>query len=183
MAECVIFVEGSRRTDNGDLRNGFGRLLRQANSRRMPLIVMCDDTHGAIRKFQAEVNNPRSAFRRILLLVDLDAPSDSRTAWLIDKGLTKYAAAIFFMVQKMEAWFLSQPAILYDFYRPRLTHALPSTAPELVQHPDRVLVHCTTGNRKGVYHKTGHGALLLAQLQLAALQVAFPDVDRLISVL
>ena len=183
MAECVIFVEGSRRTDNGDLRNGFGRLLHQATLRRRPLIVMCDDTHGAIRKFQAEINNPRSAFRRILLLVDLDAPSASRTAWLVNNGLTQYADTIFFMVQKMEAWFISQPTILHDFYLTKLAHALPSAVPELVPHPDRVLAHCTTGNRKGTYHKTGHGALLLAQLQLTDLRTTFSDVSRLVEAL
>ena len=184
MAECVIFVEGSRRTDNGDLRNGFGQLLRQANPRRMPLIVMCDDTHGAIRKFQAEVAKPRSAFQRILLLVDLDGPSASRTAWLATQGLTQHEASIFFMVQKMEAWFLAQPDILDEFYRPKLAHALPGAAPELVPHPDRMLAHCTTGNaKKGTYHKTGHGALLLAQLRLPELRATFSDVARLLAAL
>lgn len=183
MAECVIFIEGSRRTDNGDLRNGFGRLLRQANPRRMPSLVMCDDTHGAIRKFQAEVDKPKSAFQRILLLVDLDGPNDSRAAWLAAKGLTQHEAQIFFMVQKMEAWFLAQPAVIQEFYRPALAHALPATAPEQVPHPDRVLEHCTSGNRKGRYHKTGHGALLLAQLQLPDLRVAFADVARLLEAL
>lgn len=183
MAECVIFVEGSRHTDNGDLRNGFGRLLRQANPRRMPLIVMCDDVHGAIRKFRLETAKTTSAFQRILLLVDLDGPSASRSEWLAAAGLVKQDADIFFMVQKMEAWFLAQPTVIQDFYRPKLAHALPKTAPEQVQHPDRILARCTAGSRKGTYHKTGHGALLLAQLQLADLQVTFPDVARLIAAL
>ena len=183
MAECVIFVEGSRKTDNGDLRNGFGRLLRQANLHQMPLIVMCDDTHGAIRKFQQETAKINSAFRRVLLLVDLDGPSASRASWLATHGLTPYEARIFFMVQKMEAWFLAQPAMVHDFYRPKLAHALPKAAPEQVPHPDRVLEHCTTGTRKGRYHKTGHGALLLGNLQLADLQAAFSDVARLLEAL
>lgn len=183
MAECVIFVEGSRNTDNGDLRNGFGRLLRQANLGRMPLIVMCDDMHGAIRKFQQETAKTTSAFRRVLLLVDLDGPSVSRAAWLAAHGLTLYEGRIFFMVQKMEAWFLAQPAMLHEFYRPKLAHALPKAAPEQVSHPDQVLANCTIGTRKGRYHKTGHGALLLAQLQLTDLRVAFPDVARLLDAL
>lgn len=183
MAECVIFVEGSRKTDNGDLRNGFGRLLRQAGLRQMPLIVMCDDTHGAIRKFEQETTKVNSAFRRVLLLVDLDGPSASRAAWLTAHGLTQYEKYIFFMVQKMEAWFLAQPAMLQEFYRPKLTHALPKTAPEQVIHPDRVLEHCTTGTRKGRYHKTGHGALLLAQSRLSDLQLIFSDVARLLNAL
>jgi len=183
MAECVIFVEGSRKTDNGDLRNGFGRLLRQANLRQMPLLVMCDDTHGAIRKFEQETAKANSAFRRVLLLVDLDGPSASRAAWLAAHGLTAHMDRIFFMVQKMEGWFLSQPTMVQDFYRPKLAHALPKAAPEQVSHPDRVLENCTTGTRKGRYHKTGHGALLLAQLQLPNLRAAFSDVARLLDTL
>jgi len=183
MAECVIFVEGSRKTDNGDLRNGFGRLLRQAKLLQMPLIVMCDDTHGAIRKFQQETAKTNSAFRRVLLLVDLDGPSASRAAWLAAHGLTPHEERIFFMVQKMEAWFLAQPVMVHDFYRPKLAHTLPKAAPEQVPHPDRVLEHCTIGTRKGRYHKTGHGALLLANLQLTDLQATFPDVVRLLEAL
>ena len=183
MADCVLFVEGSRKTDNGDLRNGFGRLLRQANPRQMPLIVMCDDTDGAIRKFQQETGNPKSAFRRVLLLVDLDGPEATRAAWLAAKKLVAHEDQVFFMVQKMEAWFLAQPGILHEFYQPRLAHALPAAAPTHVPHPDRALEYCTTGTRKGRYHKTGHGARLLALLQLPELQKAFPDVSRLLTAL
>ena len=183
MADCVLFVEGSRKTDNGDLRNGFGRLLRQANPRQMPLIVMCDDTDGAIRKFQQETGNPNSAFRRVLLLVDLDGPEATRAAWLAAKKLVAHQGQVFFMVQKMEAWFLAQPAILHEFYQPKLAHALPAAAPAHVQHPDRELARCTKDNRKGSYHKTGHGARLLALLQLPELQRSFPDVSRLLTAL
>ena len=183
MAECVIFVEGSRKTDNGDLRAGFGKLLEQARPRQKPLIVMCDDTAGAIRKFQLETDKPNSAFRRILLLVDLDGPEETRTAWLTAKNLLPHAGQVFFMVQKMEAWFLAQPAMLHDFYKPRLAHALPATAPALVPHPDQVLARCTKGTVKGTYHKTGHGAKLLPQLKLPDLRTTFPDVARLVSAL
>lgn len=183
MAECVLFVEGSRKTDNGDLRIGFGRLLEQANLRRKPLIVMCNDTDGAIRKFQLELAKSNPAFRRILLLVDLDGPDATRNAWLAAKNLIAYEAQVFFMVQKMEAWFLAQPDILHEFYQPKLTHALPVTAATHVAHPDRVLERCTTGTRKGRYHKTGHGARLLAQLRLTELQQPFPDVARLLAAL
>lgn len=183
MAECVLFVEGSRNTDNGDLRNGFSKLLQQANLRRMPQIIMCNDTAGAIRKFQQETDNPRSRFQRILLLVDLDGPDATRTAWLAAKALTAHRDRIFFMVQKMEAWFLAQPSVVHNFYSPNLPHALPATAAGLMQHPDQVLEHCTMGTRKGRYHKTGHGARLLAQLRLPELQTVFPDVARLVAAL
>lgn len=183
MAKCVIFVEGSRNTDNGDLRIGFGKLLRSANLPQQPRIIMGNDTAGTVRLWRLELEKPRSEFEYVLLLVDLDGPSASRAAWLATHGLTAHAARIFFMVQKMEAWFLSQPAMVHVFYQPKLAHSLPKAAPEQVPHPDRVLEHCTTGTRKGRYHKTGHGALLLAQLQLADLRTIFSDVDRLLKAL
>jgi len=183
MAECVIFVEGGRNTDNGDLRNGFGRLVRQASLRRMPRIIMCNDTNGAIRLFRLEAAKPNSAFQQILLLVDLDGPADTREAWLNEKDLTAYGEQVFFMVQKMEAWFLAQPAVVHDFYGPKLTHTLPPTAAALVPHPDQVLERCTTDTRKGRYHKIRHGAQLLPLLKLADLQSTFPDVARLMTTL
>ena len=183
MAACVLFVEGSRKTDNGDLRNGFGRLLRQATLRAMPQIVMCDDTDGAIRRFQLETAKPNSPFQRVLLLVDLDGPSATRAAWLATKGLAAHSSRIFFMVQKMEAWFLAQPEVIHTFCQPKLAHTLPKTPAANVTHPDRVLDRCTVGTRPGRYHKTGHGAKLLPQLRLADLQVTFPDVAALIAAL
>jgi len=83
------------------------------------------------------------------------------------------------MVQKMEAWFLAQPAVIHQFYGLKLPHALPPTAAALVPHPDQVLERCTTDTRKGRYHKIRHGAQLLPLLKLADLQSTFPDVARL----
>jgi hypothetical protein len=182
MAKCIIFIEGSRNTDNGDLRAGFGKLLGQAKLLHMPRIVMCDDTANAIRKFEQETAKPQSEFDHVLLLVDLDGPSATRTAWLAAKKLTSHTDHIFFMVQKMEAWFLAQPTLLTDFYKPKLTHALPRPAPEQVPHPDRVLEQCTKGHeKKGSYHKTKHGFRLLAESHLPTLRAAFPDVARLLA--
>ncbi|MGI4863244.1 MAG: DUF4276 family protein [Janthinobacterium lividum] len=183
MAKCVIFVEGSRKTDNGDLHYSFNQLLRQANPRYMPLIVMCNDTAGAIRKFRQEIANPRSKFQQVLLLVDLDGPDDTREAWLASQELASHQANVFFMVQKMEAWFLAQVEVVQEFYNHNLAHALPRAKAALVTHPDRVLERCTSGHRKGSYHKTGHGARLLIQLSLPKLQADFPDVARLVAAL
>lgn len=183
MAKCVIFVEGSRKTDNGDLHYSFNQLLRQANPRHMPLVVMCNDTAGAIRKFRQEIANPRSKFQQVLLLVDLDGPDATRAAWLANQDLLPHQASVFFMVQKMEAWFLAQAEVVQAFYNYNLAHALPRTQAALVPHPDRVLERCTSGHRKGSYHKTGHGARLLVQLDLKELQADFPDVDRLVKAL
>lgn len=186
MAECILFVEGAPSVENGNLRFGFQKLLQQADklNRRMPEIEMSRDTAGAVRKFRLEMQNPASRFQRVLLLVDLDGADDTRGAWLAQYDLTKYHEQVFFMVQKMEAWFLAQPAVLHEFYAPKMPHALPKTAPPYVSHPDRELVRCTKDHpKKGTYHKTAHGARLLAKLRLTDLQASFPDVERLIAAL
>lgn len=183
MPKYVLFVEGSANTNNGDLRNGFGKLLAQAN-RPMPQIIMADDTAGAVRRFRLETEKANSIVERVLLLIDLDGPEPTRDAWLAQHHLLPYREKVFFMVQKMEAWFLAQPAVLHEFYAPRLPHALPRTAPTQVLHPDRALVRCTNGHAKqGAYHKTRDGARLLSLLSLSSLQVAFTDVARLVAAL
>lgn len=183
MAKCVLFVEGSQNTNNGDLRNGFGKLLAQAG-RPMPQIIMSDDTAGAVRKFRLEVEKTNSRFQQVLLLVDLDGPEEARETWLTAQELLSHREQVFFMVQKMEAWFLAQPDVLHEFYAPKLPHTLPGAPPARVPHPDRELVRCTRGHpKKGTYHKTAHGARLLALLRLPDLQRAFPDVARLAAAL
>ena len=183
MPKYVLFVEGSANTNNGDLRNGFGKLLAQAN-RPMPQIIMANDTAGAVRRFQQEIVKADSIFERVLLLVDLDGPEATRGAWLAQHNLLPHREQVFFMVQKMEAWFLAQPAVLHDFYAPRLPHALPRTAPIQVPHPDRVLIRCTSGHaKKGTYHKTRDGARLLSLLSLPTLKNTFTDVARLVATL
>lgn len=183
MAKCVLFVEGSSNINNGNLRIGFNKLLRQAG-RPMPQIEMSDDRAGAIRKFRLEVEKAMPRFERVLLLIDLDGPEETREEWLATHSLLPHREQVFFMIQEMEAWFLSQPDKLHSFYRPPLPHTLPKTIPARVPHPAQELARCTKDHRpKGTYHKTGHGAQLLELLSLPKLQADFPDVARLVGAL
>lgn len=183
MAKCILFVEGSSNINNGNLRIGFNKLLKQAG-RPMPQIEMSEDMAGAIRKFKLEVEKATPRFERILLLVDLDGPEETREEWLTRHSLSSCRAQVFCMIQEMEAWFLSQPEALYSFYRPPLPHTLPKTAPARVLHPAQELARCTKDHRpKGTYHKTGHGAQLLELLSLPKLQADFSDVARLVAAL
>lgn len=183
MAKCVLLIEGSSNTNNGNLRGGFGKLLRQAG-RPMPKIEMLNDLAGAIKKFKQEAEKATLNTDRVLLLVDLDGPAEARDEWLAKHDLLRHREQVFCMIQEMEAWFLSQPDILHDFYRPPLPHALPKTAPARIPHPAQKLEECTKRHHlKGTYHKTGHGALLLELLNLGRLQADFPDVARLVAAL
>lgn len=183
MTKCVLLVEGSSNTNNGNLRGGFGKLLRQAG-RPMPRIEMLNDLAGAIKKFKQQVEKATSDTERVLLLVDLDGPAGTREAWLAKHDLLRYREQVFCMIQEMEAWFLSQPDVLNEFYRPPLPHVLPKAAPAHVPHPAQKLEECTKRHYlKGTYHKTGHGAQLLELLNLTRLQADFPDVARLVAAL
>jgi hypothetical protein len=186
MAGCILFVEGGSNTANGNLRQGFQKLLEQEKRLhgKMPRIEMSDSTAMAVKKFKSERDNPRSIYDSSLLLVDLDGPEEIREAWLTQHDLLPHREQVFFMVQEMEAWFLSQPDALHAFYRPPLPHALPKAAPARVPHPAQALAHCTKDHRpKGTYHKTGHGAQLLELLSLTKLQADFSDVARLVAAL
>lgn len=181
MKRCILFVEGGSNISNGNLQGGFGRLLEKAG-RPMPKISAADDTANAIRRFRAEVNNSNSRFQRVLLLVDLDGPSATRRAWLQNHGLLAYEEQIFFMVQEMEAWFLSQPAVLNEHYNPKLAIPLPTAPAASVVNPDKVLLaYAKRCDKK--YQKIKDGALLLGKLDLPALKSSFPDVARLVAAL
>lgn len=53
------------------------------------------------------------------LLIDLDGPKSKKETRLDELNITEYKTRVFFMVQEMEAWILSQPDILDKFYSSR----------------------------------------------------------------
>lgn len=186
MAKCIIFIEGGRNTDTGNLREGFQRLLEQDERLRgnMPRLEMSNDAAGTVKKFKYEKNNKHSAYDCILLLADLDGPEEVREDWLAKYGLQEYREQVFCMIQEMEAWFLSQPDKLHTYYGASLPHSLPKTAPTHTPNPAQKLAHCTKDYRpKGTYAKVKHGAQLLKLLNLTKLQADFPDVARLVKAL
>lgn len=186
MAKCILFVEGSPSTENGNLRRGFQRLFAQEIRLRgqMPRIEMSNDTAEAVRKFKFELGKPFADFDNILLLVDLDGPPDTQEKWLVKYELQHHRGQVFWMVQEMEAWFIAQPQIITSFYGPKLAHVLPLTAPTRIINPADKLEYSTKSHpTKGTYAKVKHGAQLLELLNLAKLQADFPDVARLVAAL
>ncbi|MCC7430316.1 DUF4276 family protein [bacterium] len=97
MVEKKLFIEGDEQ-----LRNAFGQLLEKKCKGKMPRIVMGDGITETINKFQADKSE-----KKFLLIDFIDYSKDKS---LQEKLKTE--KNIFFMAQKMETWFLSQPQIL-----------------------------------------------------------------------
>lgn len=72
------------------------------------------------------------------------------------------------MVQEMEAWFLSQPKILDQYYKVELSKKLPKPSPQHISNPCAILKQHTqkSKSKKGTYHKIKHGVDLLGLLDI-----------------
>jgi hypothetical protein len=167
-----LLIEGTSDTSNGDLRKGFRKLLEQKLKDRMPTIAMCNSKEEAIKKFK---NKPSS-----LLLCDLDANKENYESDLKKHGLTERRNDVFYMIQEMEAWFISQPDILDEYYEQPISKKLPQKPAKDFPEPDTELVGITKDTRKGTYHKVRHGVALLSLLDAKQLCDDFTDFKRLV---
>ena len=138
----------------------------------MPTISMGDGKQQTINKF---LNSAGSK-----LLCDLDAPSSEVASDLNNFKITSRKDAVFYMIQEMEGWFLSQPLILDEFYNIKISEKLTVKHGNLFEHPDKELQRLTKGCKKGTYHKVQHGVELLKLLDSKKLAMDFSDFKRLI---
>ncbi|MCA0387163.1 MAG: DUF4276 family protein [Bacteroidetes bacterium] len=174
MVERLI-IEGTADTKNGNLREGFNKLLRKKLGRNMPRIVMGDGKSQAIDKFLNSSNS--------VLLCDLDGPDETREKDIQMHRFEEYRDSIYYMVQEMEAWFISQPDILDKFYQADLTKKIPKKHASEFENPDEKLQEWTRDSKKGKYHKVRHGTALLEMLDADKLTEDFPDFKGLIKAL
>lgn len=130
----VITIENTAR-----LRESFNKLLNsriKQNTIRIEAIPAYSITNAVkVRK--------KDSF----LLIDLDGPSELKEIRIIDNQLSEIREFVFFMVQMMEAWILSQP----DKIEKCFAHLIKSQKklkddplingiePERIRNPDRVL--------------------------------------------
>lgn len=169
-----LIIEGTADTKNGDLRKGFNKLLGKKLNSRMPRIIMGDGKSQAIDKFR---NSDDS-----LLLCDLDGPENIRAKEIIAHELETESNSVFFMIQEMEAWFISQPEILEKFYHLNLKGKIPQKPAIEFANPAEQLQKWTHGvQKKGEYHKVKHGATLLEMLDADRLMRDFVDFKTLIN--
>jgi hypothetical protein len=174
MVERMLFVEGTAGTDAGDLRQGFRCLLDQKIKGSMIRITMGNDKRATIDKFM------NSRAKTNFLLVDLDNEESYRSKDIKEYNLESKRNYAFYMIQEMEAWFLSQPVILDEFYGKGISKNIRVKDPKKIEKPDEVLQKLTESSRKGKYHKVKHGVELLKKLDADELCDKFDDFKRLI---
>ncbi len=181
--------------DTTKLEEGFYRLFGQAIPEKN-LHIQVDIKMGSGR------NKARDIFKERLnkkenthLLIDLEGRKNKRTEQLEGLELVNEKDLVFFMVEKMEAWFLSQPDKIEKYCEDLLKNKQTLVADEIkkpadeIIHPDNVLKtilkrHSYEEKRgkqvKRRYKKLKDGAALLQLLDLEKLQDDFEDVKRLV---
>jgi hypothetical protein len=167
-----LFIEGTTDTSNGNLREGFNKLLVKKLEGKMPTISMGDGKKQTIDKFKNSSNSN--------MLCDLDAPEAKIADDLNENEITEYKDSVFYMIQEMEAWFISQPEILDNFYNFDISKRLTKKHASLFEEPDKELQRITKDTAKKAYHKVKHGTQLLKLLDIEKLMSDFPEFKRLI---
>ncbi len=140
--KTILFIEGEPNSPNGDLRQGLAKLLEKKLKGSLPKMILGGGKTQTIDKF---LNNKLQA-DKCLLLVDLDGSESFRGMDLKQHKLESEAEKVFYMIQEMEAWFLSQPEILDQFFgldrsgkavsekiSRRKSHEIPNPKEELIK--------------------------------------------------
>ncbi len=177
----ILFIEGEPNSPNGDLRQGFEKLLGKKIGNKMPKINLGSRKSQTINKY---LTNQLGADVQ-LLLIDLDGPEAKKETDLKDNNLSAHQEKVYYMVQEMEAWFLSQPDVLDAFFGPddkgkKVSDKLVKRKPAEIPDPKRVLKNATKNTRKKEYHEIKHGVELLKRLDAQKLVDAFDDFKKLI---
>lgn len=176
----VLFVEGEPETQSGNLRQGFEKLLRKRLT-NPPRIKLGGSKMSTIDQFK---NNRMDA--EAFLLCDLDAPADLRTSDIVQNGLKAESERVFYMIQEMESWFLSQPDVLDKYYGKtksgkRVSERLVQRNSQDIPDPKEEMKRLTRDLNKGEpYHVIKHAVDLLPLLDPDKLETSFPDFKGLI---
>lgn len=136
----------------------------------MPRIKMANGKSDAVRTFKKSTLSQDK-----YLLIDLDAPEENRSQDLAAYDLDAESLACFYMIQEMEAWFLSQPSILDSYFNAKISAKIKRPAKE-IPNPDEFLKTIT----KGAYHKVEDGTALLEMLDADQLMLTFDDFAALV---
>jgi Domain of unknown function (DUF4276) len=132
-----------------------------------------------------------------LLLMDLDGTKDEKIQRINDSKLTDIQDFVFFMVQMMEAWILSQPEVIektFSYYKKgelsvKNDDKIFDKEIENITKPDEVLgiilqryfvIEKAGKSKKLKYGKLKHAPDLIQNLDLQKLRGTFEDVEAMI---
>lgn len=184
----TIFVEGDPR-----LREGFDYLFGTYMSNNKPF-RMSKGKQDSLNKLKADLGNTLHN-----ALIDLDRRETEREQDLIDNGVYTVRERVYYMVQEMEGWFLSQPEILDNHFNLRLStlvnekyqgvHAKEISNPagkldEFIKAA--VSTNAVIDQNKKTrtnYDKVSDAIKLLKKLDLQRLKQDFTDVNSLTEIL
>lgn len=208
MVEIKIVIEGgvlpneninAATIDNSEkLREAFHKLLSH---------VVHPDKFNLIVEIGAGYKNAAKSFKKYALidtktslLIDLDGAKSIREERLKEVEISEFANRVFFMIQEMEAWILSQPEVIEKCYkdkyirvRPEINivlkeHELFNCHPEEIVDPTnklKVLLGRYFSEMKGnvkkkkKYGKLKDAPLLIENLDICKLIETFEDVKLL----
>jgi len=173
----LLIIEGGAERKNGNLRAGFYQLLaKEVPETDLPRIIMGNSQKESIKKIH---NSPSGKS----LLVDLDHPSDYQNTFLNKMNLTNDKAVVFFMIQEMEAWFISQPNVLKSYYPDIDFTQFGDKNPKDIIKPSLELETITRYSKSRKYHKIKHAVELLPLLDTDKLKQDFSDFKQLVTAL
>lgn len=180
----ILFIEGEPNSPNGDLRQGFVKLLEKKLKGKLPKIILGGGKTQTIDKF---LNNKLQA-DEFLLLIDLDGPKSLRATDLKTHKLDVEFEKVFYMIQEMEAWFLSQPEILDHFFGldrngKIVSEKISGRKPHEIPDPKEELFRITQNPRdggRGEYKVIKHAVELLKLLDADKLMKDSADFRKLI---
>lgn len=180
-----VFVEGGgdqRRTQTA-CRKAFSTFLgKLLGDRPKPRIVASGSRDQAYRDFSLSLSGDSDTFA--MLLVDSEDPVPARktaAAHLRDRDhWTKPLpdGQVHLMVQCMEAWFLTDKAMLAQYYGDGFKQSALPPNPKIEEIPKGDVIHglerATVETSKKAYHKTRHGFDILERLDPDAVQKGSP---------
>jgi hypothetical protein len=178
----LLFVEGDSDTTNGNLRQGLASLLERRIGKKMPTIILGGGKSQTVHKF---LKNERDC-DEALLLVDLDADDTNIDKDLEEYNLEERQTDVFYMIHEMDAWFLSQPDVLDNYYGldaqgKKVSSKIPKRPAKDIPNPDELLQKITKTTKKGTYHKISHAVALLKLIDPHQLERDFADFENLIT--
>lgn len=203
MVELKVLVEGgvhpndNQNADTVDnsasLRESFRKLLSKGIERNEKVRIVVD-MQGS---YMNATKNFKNTSKNTCLLIDLDAPPSKKEEKLLQLKLTERKDDVFFMVQTMETWILSQVAVLDecygDFRKTKLDLKqyikLQNADIQQIAKPDALLNTLLFENFEQIkgdkikplkYGKIKNSYLLLEKLNINTLKKDFEDVFLLL---